>query len=168
MSSDRSLEAPTRAFAPHVGTVVLLAITVLLAATVAVGLGLGLGLAGNGLLESGPDAAFDLEADADRSELTLEHRGGDPINVEDLELRIAVDGDDLAHQPPVPFVGAEGFRGAPSGPFNPETDSEWRAGETGSLRVAGTNDPRIRAGDTVTVTVVVDGHRVADLEATTN
>ena len=154
----------SRAVAPIVGVLALLAITVILAATIAV----GMGFAGAGLLErdSAPDAAFDLEADADRSELALEHAGGDAVDVERLELRIAVNGERLEHQPPVPFVGADGFRGAPSGPFNPETDSEWRVGETATLRVAGTNDPEIRAGDTVTMTIVVDETVVTELEST--
>lgn len=162
MPADSPLESPTRAVAPVVGVLALLAITVALAATVAV----GMGVAGTAVLESGPDAAFDLEADADRSELTLEHVGGESLTVTELDLKIAVNGERLEHQPPVPFVGADGYRGAPSGPFNPETDSKWRVGETATLRVAGTNDPAIRSGDTVSVTVVVDGTTVTRLEAT--
>ncbi|QRV13629.1 type IV pilin N-terminal domain-containing protein [Haloterrigena salifodinae] len=164
MPADSPLESSTRAVAPIIGVLALLAITVALAATIAV----GMGFAGDGLLESSPNAAFGLEADADRSELTLEHVGGDSITVTDLELQIAVNGDRLEHQPPVPFVGANGYRGAPSGPFNPETDPEWQVGETATLRVAGTNDPTIRSGDTVSVTVVVDDTTVTRLEATAN
>lgn len=164
MSADSPLESPVRAVAPIVGVLALLAVTVALAATIAIGVGVG--FTDGALLESGPDAAFDLEADADRSELTLEHVGGEPVNVTELELEIAVNGESLERQPPVPFVGADGYRGAPSGPFNPETDPEWRVDETATLRVAETNDPAIRSGDTVSVTVVVDGTVVADLEAT--
>ncbi|ADB62209.1 hypothetical protein Htur_3345 [Haloterrigena turkmenica DSM 5511] len=164
MPADPPLESRTRAVAPIVGLLALLALTVVLAATVAV----GMGFAGGALLESSPNAAFDLEADADRSELTLEHVGGESINVTNLELEIAVNGDRLEHQPPVPFVGAHGYRGAPSGPFNPETDPEWRVGETATLRVAGTNDPAIQSGDTVSVMVVVDGTTVTKLKTTAN
>ena len=162
MPADPPLESSTRAVAPIVGVLALVAITVALAVTVAV----GIGFAGDALLESGPNAAFELEADADRSELTVEHVGGDSINVTDLELKLAVNGDRLEHQPPVPFVGADGYRGAPSGPFNPKADSEWRVGETATLRVAGTNDPTIRSGDTISVTVIVDGTIMTRLETT--
>ncbi|ELY53617.1 type IV pilin N-terminal domain-containing protein [Natronolimnohabitans innermongolicus] len=156
--------SPARAISPVIGAIALLAIVVATAATVAV----GLGYVGDSLVDPGPNAAFDLEADADRSTLAIEHVAGDDIDVESLAVYIAVDGERLEHQPPVPFVGAEGFNGTPSGAFNPETDSEWRVGETVRLQVAENNDPEIRAGETVSVTLAVDDSVVAELEETAN
>lgn len=115
-----------------------------------------------------PTATFGLAVDSDRSTITVEHRGGDSIDVTELEVQVAVEDESLEHQPPVPFVGADGYRGTPSGPFNPEADAEWHVGERATLRVAETNTPTIQAGDTVTVTLVVDGTVVADLEAAAN
>ncbi|MFD1526850.1 type IV pilin, partial [Halolamina salina] len=88
-----------------------------------------------------PTATFDLSAEGDR--ITISHAGGDPVGLDALRIEIGVDGEKLAHQPPVPFFAAEGFHGGPSGAFNPETDDEWAVGESGTLRVAGTNDPTL-------------------------
>ncbi|WP_440763514.1 type IV pilin [Natronorubrum sp. DTA7] len=149
-----------RAVSRLVGVLALLAITVLLATMVAVG-------ASTLSLESGgPTAAFDLAVDGEESTVAIDHRQGDAIDVTELSIRITVDGEELADQPPVPFVGAEGFDGSPTGPFNAETDPEWRTGERASVTVAGTNDPEIESADTVGVTLAVDGTRIATLETT--
>lgn len=156
----RTSERRSRAVSPVVGVVALIALVVCLAAVVAVGMG-ALGLASDG-----PTAVFALSADGDASSIVVDHRGGDPIDVSALSVTIAINGEELDEQPPVPFVGASGFDGAPNGPFNARADPEWRAGERAGLEVAGTNDPGIDSGDTVTVTLVVDGNRVTTLEAT--
>ncbi|EMA33208.1 type IV pilin [Halobiforma nitratireducens] len=145
---------------PVVGLLVLIAITVCLAVLLAVG-------AASWALESpAPTAVVELSVDGDRSQIVLEHVAGDAIDVRQLSLTVAVDGTELAHQPPVPFVGAEGFVGAPGGPFNGESGPYWRTGERASLSVAGTNEPSIESGDTVRVTVAADGRLLAELEAT--
>nr|WP_254765895.1 type IV pilin [Salinilacihabitans rarus] len=152
-------EGHPRAVAPLVGVVALIAVVVLLAAVVAVGVG-SLPVA------SAPaTAAFDLSVDAERS-VVLDHVAGDPVDVETLSVTVTVDGDPLAHQPPVPFVGAEGFDGAPGGPFNAAANSTWTAGERASLRLAATNEPDIAAGDTVAVTLATEEGPLARLEAT--
>ncbi|ELY45136.1 type IV pilin [Natronorubrum sulfidifaciens] len=150
----------SRGLSPLVGLVALLALTVALAAVVAVGVG---ALS----LEAGaPTTAFDLAVDGETSTITIEHVGGEPIDVTALSMTVAVDDEDLTNQPPVPFVGATGFDGTPTGPFNAATDSEWRAGERATVVVADTNDPHIETGDVVTVTLTVDDARIAVLEAT--
>ncbi|SDK77748.1 type IV pilin [Natronorubrum texcoconense] len=150
----------TRAVSRLVGVLALVAITVLLATMVAVG-------ASTWSLESaGPTAAFDLTVDGEESTVAIDHVEGDAVDVAELSVQITVDGEGLADQPPVPFVGADGFDGSPTGPFNAESDSEWRTGERAGVTVAGTNDPDIESGDTVGVTLVVDGTRIATLEAT--
>ncbi len=149
-----------RAVSRLVGVLALLAITVLLATMVAVG-------ASTWSLESGgPTAAFDLAADGETSTVAIDHLEGDEIDVAELSIRITVDGEELTDQPPVPFVGADGFDGSPTGPFNAESDSEWRTGERVSVTVAETNDPTVESGDTVGVTLVVNGTRIATLETT--
>lgn len=151
-----------RAVAPIVGVLLLVAVTVLLAVSVAVGVG------ALSLESSTVTAQFSLTADADRSSVTIEYRRGDPIDVEELTLSLAVDGTTLEHQPPVPFVGADGFDGAPTGPFNAADDTEWTAGERAGVVVAETNEPTIASGDSVEATVTVDGTRLATLETTAN
>lgn len=146
------------AVAPAVGVVLLVGLTLVAATMIAVG------LSSMTLGQPPPTASFDLEAQGDGGLVTVEHRGGDPIDVTSMALTVAVDGEALDHQPPVPFVGAEGFRQTPDGPFNEEGDTILRTGEEGTVRVAETNDPAIESGRTVTVTISVDGHRTATLE----
>lgn len=157
---DAHTDRGRRAVSPLVGVLVLVALTVVLATVVAVG-------ASTWSLEAGgPTAAFDLTVDGESSTVSVDHVAGDSLDVDELSVTIAVNGEALVRQPPVPFAGAPGFDGAPDGPFNSATDGEWRTGERASLTVAGTNDPGIESGDTVTVTLSVGGTRVSTLEAT--
>ncbi|THE65466.1 type IV pilin [Salinadaptatus halalkaliphilus] len=145
---------------PIVGVLVLLAITVCLAAVVAAG-------AATMTLEAGgPTAAFDLQADGETGAVAIEHVAGDSIDVTELSVTVAVEGTALRDQPPVPFVGADGFDGTPTGPFNEATEPVWHAGERAAVTVAETNEPTPESGETVSVRLVVDGQQVAALETT--
>ena len=139
-----------RATSPVVGVALLIALTVLAATAV--------GTAAFALdpPSPAPTASFSLSVDADSDRLTLSHRGGDSLSIEDLRLLVEVDGAALDHQPPVPFFAAEGFRSGPTGPFNSADDGSWTAGERGTVRLATTNAPRPERGDPVTVRIVVD------------
>lgn len=147
-----------RATSPVIGVVLLTAVTVLAAAAV-----------GSAVVvdppEPAPAASFDAAADAS-GEIRITHRAGDAVDPDDLRVRVRVDGDPLAHQPPVPFFSARGFESGPTGPFNSATGGTWRAGETGSFRVASTNDPVLQRGATVELRLYVDDQRIALLEAT--
>ena len=147
-----------RAAAPVVGVVLLVAVTVI--AATAVGTALP-----SELSAPARTAAFDIAAD-DTGRLTVTHLGGDAIDPDDLRLRVLVDGTPLSEQPPVPFFSATGFESGPTGPFNSATSGVWRAGESASLRVAGTNAPAFRRGTTVEVRLYADGTRIA-VETTT-
>ncbi|AHG00271.1 flagellin domain protein [Halostagnicola larsenii XH-48] len=156
LSTDRT----ARAVSPLIGILAMIAITVVLAAVLAAGVNaLGTGT-------SPPTASFDLAVDADQSTIELEHAGGDAIDVRELTMNVEIDGVALAAQPPIPFVGAEGFAEAPTGPFNARSDPIWRGGESGRVELASTNEPQLRPGESVTVTLTVDGHRIASLEET--
>jgi FlaG/FlaF family flagellin (archaellin) len=159
---NRQLSAPDtgRATSQIIGLVSLLALTVCLATAITVGVG------GWSIDSPGPRATFELSADGDRSSIALEHLAGDAIDVEALSVTIEVNGTELADQPPVPFVGASGFHGTPDGPFNARTDSKWNPGEEAGVSVADTNTPTLATGDSVTVTLAVDGRRIAELETT--
>lgn len=154
------LHRSRRAAAPVVGVVLLVAVTVLLAATV--------GTAALSVEISGdpPRTALALSVDAAADRIRLVHQGGAPLVASDLRVRVSVDGDPLAHQPPVPFFAAEGFVSGPTGPFNAATADTWTAGEGAGLRLASTNAPLIRPGSTVRVRVYADGQSVADLRET--
>ena len=76
-------------------------------------------------------------------------------------MTVTVDDEPLAHQPPVPFVGAPGFRASPTGPFNAASDPTWRVGERAGVRLASTNEPVLQEGSVVRVTLEVDGQSVA-------
>jgi flagellin-like protein len=148
----------SRGLSPVVGVVCLVGLTVALAA--AVGLAVPTDVASEPTV-----AAFDASVEP-TGELRLTHRGGDPIDPEAIELRIRVNDEPLERQPPVPFFSARGFGSAPTGAFNSATAEPWRAGETASLRIAGTNEPAIEAGDTVTIRLFIDGYSAAELEVT--
>lgn len=138
-----------------VGVSLLVAVTVVLAVLV------GAFVFGFGSLDEAPQAA--IVADVAGNEITLVHQGGDTLDVTVLTVRIFVDGRPLEHQPDVPGVGMEGFRGAPDGPFNgASTDRRWSVGEVASLTVASTtNAPQPSAGSRVTVRIYADGEAVA-------
>lgn len=134
-----------RAVSPVVGVALMLVLTVVAAAAV-----------GTAVLavepQEPPDrVALSIDADASENRIAITHAGGDALNVSAASMTISVDGRDLAHQPPIPYFAAEGFVGAPTGPFNEAADSRWSAGERGSLEIASTNEPTIEPGDRVTV-----------------
>lgn len=148
----------TRGLSPVVGTVLLVAITVALA-----------GLAGAVVVDSAPGdptphARISVDANAGPDRIAVTHEGGDTLSTEKVSVRVSVDGQPLTYQPPVPFFAARGFRGGPTGPFNPSADPEWSAGETAELRLASTNAPLIDPASTVTVTVSTDSGVIAELE----
>lgn len=109
-----------------------------------------------GRQEAPKTAAFGLSVYPD-GQVTFTHRGGSPIDVTTLRVQIIVDGQPLAHQPPVPFFAAHGFRGGPSGPFNSASSSMWQTGERASFQIAETNSPPIGEGTTVQVRLFRDG-----------
>lgn len=149
----------SRAVSPVVGVVLLTAVTVL--ASVAVGAA--------ALSHAPPDPAPRVAVDATvepGGRVVLVHRGGDALSVAALRVHVTVDGDPLRHQPPVPFVGAPGFRGAPTGAFNRAGDGTWTAGERAAFTVAATNRPSLDAGATVRIRLVEDGTPVAEVTAT--
>lgn len=151
-----------RALAPVVGTLLLVGVVLATAAVVAAGAGALAAAGPGGTADTRPSpppadatapangpVAFSLSASGDRVAVTYER--GPPVPVADLRLRISVAGEPLTHQPPVPFFSARGFRSGPTGPFNVGSDGVWSAGETGAVTVAGTNDPSLAPGRTVTV-----------------
>lgn len=149
-----------RATSPVVGIVLLLVVTAALAGAV------GQFALGTPMPSDPPRAVVDLRVDADADRLTFVHRGGDPLAVRALSLRVRVDGTPLDAQPPVPFFAAKGFRSGPTGPFNSAADGHWSVGETASFALAGTNAPLISEGSVVAVTVRVNGTVVAELDRT--
>lgn len=148
----RPMSTDTRAVSPVIGTVLLVLVTVLVVAVA------GVTFADASESAPTPSAPTAIAADADPSgTITLTHEGGAPIDLSEASLRIQVNGESLAEQPPVPFFSASGFEPGPTGPFNAASDSRWTVGETGTLTVAGTNDPTLEEGATVVVRVVRDG-----------
>lgn len=101
-------------------------------------------------------ASFELSVHPDGT-VVLTHRGGTPVDVQEITVNVTVDGRPLSHQPPVPFFATRGFRGGPTGAFNPAAESRWRVGERASFRVASTNAPPIEDGVRVRVRLYLDG-----------
>ncbi|AUX08394.1 flagellin domain protein [Halalkaliarchaeum desulfuricum] len=171
-SSDRN---GLRASAP-LGVVLLVGLAVALSTGVgAAALGIGVlgagsldtGTAGSGEFGLGSTESASLSASATvEGRIQLEHEGGDTLDVRTLDLRLLIDGEELARQPPVPFFSAEGFKSGPTGPFNPAADQTWRAGESASLEVAGTNEPAVRDGSRIEIELYAGGAPVAKVETT--
>ena len=160
LESDCRRQPCERGVSPLVGVLVLVAITVALTVVVAAG------AASLSVGSDPPTAAFDLAADGESGEIAIDHVAGDAIDVRSLSVSVSIDETELAAQPPVPFVGADGFDGTPDGAFNAEADPTWRTGDRVAITVAETNEPTLESGDVVTVTLSVDGVRVATLETT--
>jgi flagellin-like protein len=150
-----------RAVAPVVGVLLLVAVTVVLAAIV--------GIFAAGVVDQVddvPEAAITAGmATGERygnPKIVLTHVSGDDLDVRDLTVRIFVDGEPLKHQPDIPFFSQTGFISGPDGPFNSETaNTVWTAGEETSLTIAGTNSPQPTAGSPVTVKIYTEGEIVA-------
>jgi flagellin-like protein len=177
---------PERGVSPVVGVVCLVGITAVLAGVVTVSV---LGGVAGGVAPVGPTtgtegspvtgagtgtgtgtgvrtgASFSVTADA-AGDVTLVHRGGNSLDPAEIALYVRIGGEPLERQPPVPFFSARGFESAPTGAFNSATTGEWSAGEAASFRIAGTNDPTLRSGATVSVRVSVAGRSVAAVETT--
>lgn len=147
-----------RAISPAVGTVTLVALTVVLVAVAT-------SFVGATPLDSSPSRPIMVSATADGTgTVTIEHEAGPPIDFERASLDVTVDGQSLERQPPVPFFSTAGFEPGPTGAFNSATDGRLTVGETASFTVAGTNAPAIEPGATVTVRVGRDDRVLATAE----
>lgn len=158
--TDRATTAHTdsdRAVSPVLAVVLLVGLTVIVAAL------LGTLVFDQAAAVEGPAprATFSIDAVGDR--VSIVHEGGDAVAVGPLHIEVAVDGEPLTHQPPVPFFAAPGFEGGPTGPFNPSSDGNWTAGERASFRLAGTNTPALEPGSELTVDLFHDETRIASL-----
>lgn len=148
----------SRGLSPVVGAVLLVVVTIALA-----------GVAGAVVLapdttESPPRVHFTVDAESGTDRITVTHDSGDAVSTEDLTVRIEVDGQPLAQQPPIPFFAADGFASGPTGPFNSAADSTWTAGESASIELASTNVPLLDPGSTVSVTITAEEGVIAELE----
>ena len=140
-----------------IGVVILCGLVVLLAAAVGGSL-----LSQPATINDHDSAAISLAVDGET--LTVTHDHGESLDVESLRMRVRVDGEPLAEQPPIPFFSASGFQPGPTGPFNSARDSTWEVGESASLTLAGTNSPEIESGSTVSVQFYQDDTRIATAE----
>lgn len=149
----------TRAVAPALGAICLLAVTLFTS------LGVGATAMAFSPAEPTPRATVELVATVDGT-VTLTHDGGDRLRTDELSVHIAVDGASVRHQPTIPFVGSRGYVGSPSGVFNAAGDGNWTAGERASLHLAASNAPELSAGSTVTVILRTERGVVARLSTT--
>lgn len=149
----------SRGVAPVVGVVVLVAVTVLLAAVVgAFAIGRGSGA------DDVPTSAVVAEQTRGKygnPKVVLTLVEGDELDVRDLTVRVFVDGTPLEHQLEVPFFAETGFNSGPDGPFNSNTaDKHWNVGEETSFTIAGSNSPQPTTGSTVAVRIYSNGKAV--------
>lgn len=146
-----------RAISPVVGVALLTACVVVLCVVV------GTMALAYEPFESASPVLVGATVDAEADEITLTLERGGPLDVRELSLLVEVDGEPLAHQPPVPFVGATGFS-TPSGPFNAAADPHWERGESAVLPIAGTNGPLPEPGSRLTIRLFENELPIAVIE----
>lgn len=149
-----------RAISPVLGTGLLLVLTVLLAAT------MGTVLLGADTPDEPTTTRFSASANASAEKIAITHEGGASLDPDSLTVRVRIDGRSLDHQPPIPFFASTGFISGPTGPFNSATTGDWSAGQTGSFRLAATNDPGVTDGARVEITVSTESNVIATVETT--
>ena len=159
-------DGETRATSPVVGVVLLVGLTVTLAAA-----GGALVAFGSSLEEPPPRATFEATLDAtdgwpDGQRLRVVHAGGEPIPVDELALVLILDRPDthtrLTDFPTRRLTGENlrgrdvvdnGYAGVDGALDAAHTDGRWASGESTSVRIAqGAVD--VRTGDRAEVTVV--------------
>lgn len=148
-----------RAIAPVVGVLTLLVLVTALGGVVAAV------VPGTADGTDHLSAALDLEVHeaGDDWALRLTHTGGDPLELERLDLVVRIDEVELLHQPDVPFFNIRGFANGPRGVFNIGADGTWQAGQSGSFTIlTSSNQPAIEPGDTVVVSVYFDDRLIAE------
>lgn len=150
----------SRGLTPVVGVVVLVVITMVLTGLIA-----GI-VAGDWRDGSTSTVALSLTVTTDgNGVLELRHEGGETIDLEAVSMQVSIDDEPLKYQPEVPSFNPAGFH-SPGGAFHWWSGSLWRPGEQGTLTLAGSNDPSIESGSTVTVVVIEDGHPIAQVTTT--
>lgn len=140
----------SRGIAPVVGVALLLLVTLGLSGAFAVAFAQG--------PETGEPKSFRLSvatvSDDSGWQIELTHEGGSPVEAEEIDIRIKIDGVPLKHQPRVPSFGMAGFNGGASGPFNIKSaDNTFEAGDSATIPfpAASTNEPLIDPDSIVTV-----------------
>ena len=117
-----------RAVSPVIGVILMVAITVILAAVIGTFV-LGLG----DQVESAPQASFNFDYDSsDGGEVEIRHRGGDTIDTSNVDVR--VNGET------VPTEGDDFVFSGSGDSFDDETDGTFSAGN--SVTVQGNNFER--------------------------
>jgi len=131
-----------RAVSPVIGVILMVAITVILAAVIGTFV-LGLGDS----VESAPQASFNFDYDASTDNVTITHRGGDNINTNNTEIRV----NDTA-------IGDSGLTiGGSSQSFANATDGTFQAGE--SVTISG-SDGALEESEIVLVTTGGDRQNI--------
>lgn len=147
-----------RGVAPVIGIILLIALVAMLGGVVAAVV--------PGSLDdhSTTTVSVEMEVDAGGNEFTFYHRGGDTINVTNLDLRITIDGDSITHQPDLGPGSTKGLLSWPKGVFNRNTDNDWSTGESGSLVLAQSNGgDDLEVGSLVTAEFYLDGQPLIEL-----
>ncbi len=113
-----------------------------------------------------PQAILSGTADASTGVITISHDGGEALDVDSLALVVAIDGEELVHQPPVPFFSSNGFAPGPTGAFNVASDRTLTAGETASFELASSNEPQLESESVVRIRVIYEEAVLLTIEFT--
>lgn len=151
----------SRGIAPVIGVVAMLAVVTTLAGVVAA-------VVPGVVDDTEPaQATIDLEVseNGETWELTFYHRGGDSLDLEQLDVVLHINDVRLEEQPNIGELNPRGgFQPMPQGVFNPSTGDNWRTGSSGTI-VTATDGPAIAPGDRIVAVWYQDGHPVAESRA---
>jgi len=137
MNLKSTFQDSERAVSPVIGVILMVAITVILAAVIGTFV-LGLGDS----VESAPQASFGFDYDDDDKTVEIQHRGGDSLDTGNLEIRVA--GDDAEGDANITSV---------NGSIGADLPSELSAGDT--VTVEGDSD--LEEGDKVDIIFSSEG-----------
>ena len=165
MKLKNATQGDERAVSPVIGVILMVAITVILAAVIGTFV-LGLG---DQLGDSTPQASFDVDnVDASADEITIRKTGGEDIAISDLRVVVDVEDSTTEFDLASRSSGEDNWRTADTGTvnLNNSSDSTFTV-RSGTATVSGeTTD--IVAGNDVTVTIVhkPSGGPIAERTAT--
>ena len=144
----------------------MVAVVLVVACTIGLSVGV-VALSGSiGSPSAPPQVILTGAADTSTGVITIAHDGGEELDVDSLALVVTIDGDELVHQPPVPFFSSDGFAPGPTGAFNVASDRTLTAGETASFELAASNEPQLESNSVVRIRVIYEDAMLLTIEFT--
>ena len=145
MKADVILKKKEDAVSPVIGVMLMLVVTIVIAAVVAAFAG-GLGSD----VEMAPTAALDIDVYADGNKVKIEHLSGEALSTKDITLKVTdANGNPLGTGTLYNEDASKGYKG-----------SSFSPGSTASITLTMEEGKTLTKGTYVTVTVLADGKHI--------